>query len=81
MRTQTPNEVAERIAAGIQQAVARGMLVGVTPHLNGDLGYYEPGITADAVRVNRVNVEGADQHRARPGRDLAVQAGGRRGAE
>jgi VCBS repeat-containing protein len=59
--TQTPNEVAGRIAQGVLQAVARGLLVDVAPHLNGDLGYEEPSIDPGAVRTNRVNLEGATQ--------------------
>jgi len=57
--TQTANDVAERIALGIQQAVARGDLVAVTPHLNGDLGYENPSVPPGEVRINSVNLEGA----------------------
>ncbi|MCH5374578.1 MAG: hypothetical protein JJ992_11430, partial [Planctomycetes bacterium] len=57
--TQTANDVAERIAAAVRQAVANGELDGVVPHLNGDLGYEPPSINPGEVRVNRVNLEGA----------------------
>ncbi|HPM79830.1 MAG TPA: GEVED domain-containing protein, partial [Candidatus Anammoximicrobium sp.] len=57
--TQTANDVAERIALGIRQAVARGDLAPmVAPHLNGNLGYENPSISPGDVRTNLVNVSG-----------------------
>ena len=56
--TQTANDVAERIAAAILQAVANGDLEGVTPRLNGNLGYSPPSINPGEVRLNRINLQG-----------------------
>ncbi|MCH5376094.1 MAG: hypothetical protein JJ992_19155, partial [Planctomycetes bacterium] len=57
--TQTANDVAERISQAINQAVARGDLVGVVPHRNGNLGYDSP--STPIVDTNLVNLEGVTE--------------------
>jgi len=56
---QTPNDVAERIFLGIQDAVDRGQLsTRVVPHMNADLGYDNPAVRPSDYRSNLINVEG-----------------------
>ncbi len=56
---QTPNDVAERIFLGIQDAVNRGQLSPrVVPHMNADLGYDNPAVRPTDYRTNLINVEG-----------------------